>query len=212
MRASSSLVVLAVTLLAAASAGACAQLAGLPGYAPGDDLSDPDGDIASGPDGSTASGEAGTGDDGSTGDTSEPSGEDTGEDTGQNQPDGGHTGGTHPVLDAAIDAGSGPEDAGMPDAYVCGPDTCNGCCTAAGCAGGQSVGTCGVGGSACRDCSSAGACSSEGTCVTPVKDAGPPPMCMAANCKQCAVAPIQGPCCKLDNTCGCQFTVFDPCM
>jgi hypothetical protein len=26
------------------------------------------------------------------------------------------------------------------------------------------------------------------------------------------VAPIQGPCCKLDNTCGCQFTIFDPCM
>src|SRR5262249_37552999 len=115
--------------------------------------------------------------------------------------------------DTGQDAGTPPSDADLvPDTYVCRTDTCNGCCTSDGyCAGGQSVNTCGVGGHACQDCTTAGACSSAGQCTAPQKDAGPK-TCNPSDCHQCAIAPIQGACCKLDNTCGCQFSIFDPCM
>jgi hypothetical protein len=105
-----------------------------------------------------------------------------------------------------------PSDAEMaPDNYVCGASSCGGCCTGGVCAGGQSVATCGVGGVQCKDCTNMGACSS-GSCSTPPVEAGPPPMCVASQCMNvCAAAPIQGVCCKSDNTCGCQYTIFAPC-
>jgi hypothetical protein len=115
------------------------------------------------------------------------------------------------------DAGQ-PIDAGdpsqIPDGYACGPDTCGGCCNATGdCVGGQSVATCGVGGQNCKDCTASGACS-QGSCATPSPDAGPPPMCVVASCstRNCAGFPIQGACCKSDQTCGCQWTIFAPCL
>jgi hypothetical protein len=206
-----SLLVFAAASLTAVAVGACAGLAGLPGYSAGDDSFEQDVYVPPGPDASnTGDDEASTSDEGSTSETREASGDDeAGDDTVAD----GHTGDTHPVAEAGADAGGRASDAAdEPDVYVCEPGTCDGCCTASGCSGGQSVATCGVGGVACRDCTSQGACSSDGKCVAPVKDASPPPMCVATNCKQCAVAPIQGPCCKLDNTCGCQFSIFDPCM
>jgi hypothetical protein len=108
----------------------------------------------------------------------------------------------------------GPSDAGLvPDGYVCGPGTCGGCCSATGdCVGGESVSTCGSGGATCQDCEGSGACS-QGACVASPLDAGPRPMCDVASCStgNCAGFPIQGACCKSDQTCGCQWTIFAPC-
>jgi hypothetical protein len=110
------------------------------------------------------------------------------------------------------DSARGSDAATVPDAYVCGVTSCGGCCANGSCVGGQSVPTCGVGGVACKDCASMGACRS-GSCAAPPVDAGPPPMCVVSQCTNtCAVAPIQGVCCKSDQTCGCQFTIFAPCL
>jgi hypothetical protein len=112
------------------------------------------------------------------------------------------------------DAGK-PGDASLvPDGYLCGAATCGGCCNAAGdCVGGQSVATCGVGGPKCKDCTSSGACS-HGSCTIPPPEAGPAPMCVFGSCSNsnCAFFPIQGACCKSDQTCGCQWTAFAPCL
>lgn len=113
--------------------------------------------------------------------------------------------------DAAADAGV-PEDAGnladvAPDAPppACGPMTCSHCCSAGACVGGQSVTTCGTGGADCKDCTGmGGACGSNGSCTTPVKDAAPPPACSANKCGGC-VAFYQRGCCKSDESCGCQW-------
>lgn len=113
-----------------------------------------------------------------------------------------------------IDAGEPGDTSLIPDGYACGPSTCGGCCASTGdCVGGQSVATCGVGGLMCKDCASSGACS-QGECATPAPEAGPPPMCVLASCSlsHCAGYPFQGACCKLDQTCGCQWTVFAPCL
>jgi hypothetical protein len=147
-------------------------------------------------------------------------------DEGPGEGDAGPTGNEQPVLgEGADDAESGdarepidpdgPSDARfVPDGYACGPGTCGGCCSAMGdCVGGKSVVTCGNGGQACADCTSLGACS-QGSCAAPPFDAGPPPACDVASCStdNCAGFPIQGACCKADQTCGCQWTIFAPCL
>jgi hypothetical protein len=187
--------------------GACGQIAGLADYSTGE--SSLDSSLTA-----TVPAEA-SGDDASQGVS----------DAGPPENDGG------PMGDPGFDAGEGedatepdsgdagqPSDAGntnqIPDGYACGPDTCGGCCNATGdCVGGQSVATCGVAGQKCDNCTEAGACS-QGSCATPPPDAGPPPMCVVASCstKNCAGFPIQGACCKSDQTCGCQWTVFAPCL
>jgi hypothetical protein len=113
-----------------------------------------------------------------------------------------------------IDTGEPSDTSLIPDGYACGPTTCGGCCATTGdCVGGQSVATCGVAGQKCQDCTSSGACS-QGSCATRPPEAGPPPMCVLASCSpsHCAGYPIQGACCKLDQTCGCQWTIFAPCL
>jgi hypothetical protein len=108
-----------------------------------------------------------------------------------------------------VDTGS-PDDANSvpdvaPDAPppACGPMTCSHCCSGGECVGGQSVTTCGTGGEACKDCTSmGGACGTNGSCTTPVKDAAPPPTCTASHCGGC-VNGFQRGCCKSDETCGC---------
>jgi hypothetical protein len=192
--------------------GACAQFAGLQDYTSGDPTQ-PDSSVSPAklePSAYEASDERGEGaldDAGGQGEGSTP-----GPDL---EPDDG-------AADAAETSVPGePSDAGkptdaslVPDGYACGADTCGGCCNAAGdCVGGQSVATCGSGGPKCKDCTSAGACS-QGECTTPLPDAGPPPICMFGSCSNsnCAFFPIQGACCKLDQTCGCQWTAFAPCL
>jgi hypothetical protein len=111
----------------------------------------------------------------------------------------------------AMDTGS-PDDTGSlpdvaPDAPppACGPMTCSHCCSAGECVGGGSVTTCGTGGAECKDCTNmGGACGSNGSCTTSVKDAAPPPTCSANKCGGC-VASFQRGCCKSDETCGCQW-------
>jgi hypothetical protein len=187
--------------------GACARIAGLAEYSAG----------ALSPD-SDSSANSGT----------EPSAEEAGESAGEDGPsehDAGAMGVPGPVPGEGEDAddldggdAGPPIDAGdpsqIPDGYACGPGTCGGCCSATGdCVGGQSVATCGVAGQKCKDCTDPGACS-QGSCATPAPDAGPPPMCVVASCstRNCAGFPIQGVCCKSDQTCGCQWTIFAPCL
>ncbi|MGO9838095.1 MAG: hypothetical protein ACLP1X_28260 [Polyangiaceae bacterium] len=196
---------------------ACGALSGLDQYVATDEDSatvtlQPDPDAAQDDDTSTSPPEG-------EGETSDDAGQDVGM-SEQANGDGGADVGT-PVdafvsdvvtKDAArVDSGQ-PSDAEMaPDNYVCGSTSCGGCCTGGVCAGGQSVATCGVGGVQCKDCTSTGACIG-GSCTTPPVEAGPPPMCVASQCTNvCAAAPIQGVCCKSDNTCGCQYTIFAPC-
>jgi hypothetical protein len=195
--------------------GACAQLSGLHDYTSGDPTQ-PDGSLSTIPleprtaDAGAAPGELTLGE--------------AGDDGGQR---GGPSGDPHPTLaDGAPSAvepsdaerpddGGKPSDANLvPDGYACGTGTCGGCCSAQGdCVGGQSIATCGADGTKCKDCTSVGACS-RGSCATPPPDAGPPPMCVFGSCSNshCAFFPIQGACCKLDQTCGCQWTAFAPCM
>ena len=196
-------------------AGACAQIAGLPDYSTGGlpaqggatplVQTEASADEASEATGEGATGEGqGEGDAGPAEDLHPASGDDEGGSDASEPTDGGQP-----------TDGSVPSDANLvPDGYTCGPGTCGGCCSTKGdCVGGQSVATCGVGGQKCQDCTSSGACS-EGTCTTPPPDAGPPPMCVVASCStgNCAGFPIQGACCKSDQTCGCQWTVFAPCL
>jgi hypothetical protein len=198
---------------------ACAQVAGLPGYSSGEEA------VA---DGSVPTKRPTTGSDATSGSVTYPSPDATTY-VGDDGDDGSLDLNPYPGSDDAGDDGEAgiadahagedatstpPNDAGMaPDVYVCGPGTCGGCCDNGTCVGGLSVGSCGSGGAKCKDCTSTGACSSAGACTTPVPDAAPPPQCTASACaSRCALAPIQGGCCKLDNTCGCQFTIFDPCM
>ncbi len=187
--------------------GACAQFAGLGDYSTGE--SSPD---------------SGSSTKNRTGASTEDAGE-TAADDSPPEPDPGALGDPGSVPEEGEDAddpdggdAGQPIDAGdpsqIPDGYACGPGTCGGCCSATDdCVGGQSVATCGVGGQECKDCTAAGACS-QGSCVTPPPDAGPPPMCVVASCstRNCAGFPIQGACCKLDQTCGCQWTIFAPCL
>jgi hypothetical protein len=180
----------------------CAQLAGLPGYSVGESTTDPESSAPVIPIDATVDA---TSDDVGDEAPSEPDAEGTGEEV--EDAEGSAT-------DASSDAGPADGSNGAPDGYACGRDTCGGCCSTTGnCVGGQSVGTCGVGGQACKDCTTSGACT-QGTCKTPPHDAGPPPMCVVASCSTslCAGFPIQGPCCKSDQTCGCQWTVFAPCL
>jgi hypothetical protein len=202
--------------------GACAEVAGLPGYSSGEDAV-PDSSV---PTKRPMSGSNAT--DGNNAYSSPETGTYAGDDTydalpGDPNPDPGSGGDSGEGSESGVsDARSGPQDAMpakpndasmTPDVYVCGPGTCGGCCENGACVGGQSVDSCGSGGAKCNDCTSSGACSAAGACTTAVPDAGPPPPCNASACSsRCALAPIQGGCCKLDNTCGCQFTIFDPCM
>lgn len=199
-----------VRLLAAVTAiacgGACGQIAGLADYSTG--ASSLDSSITATLPPEASADDAGEG----AGDAGPP-----GNDTGTVGDPGFEAGEGEDAADP--DAGdAGPLDAGdpnqVPDGYACGPDTCGGCCNVAGdCVGGQSVATCGVAGQRCDDCTEAGACS-QGSCAAPPPDAGPPPMCVVTSCstKNCAGFPIQGACCKSDQTCGCQWTVFAPCL
>ena len=191
---------------------ACAQFAGLQDYTPGDPTQPdssvspaklrPSTDEASNEPGEGMLGEAGAQGEGPTQDPSLGPGEGAADAAQPSDPD-------------EPSAAGKPSDASLvPDGYVCGAGTCGGCCNAAGdCVGGQSVATCGMGGPTCKDCTSAGACS-QGSCTTPPADAGPPPICVLGSCSNsnCAFFPIQGACCKSDQTCGCQWTAFAPCM
>jgi hypothetical protein len=217
---------LAAICLAAVGAAACAQIAGLPDFSPGGESAldgSPKPDPSNGDDQTTGSDEPSTTDDQGPGDLV-PVGDVDGSDADSgeaNDADGseGNAEATTPDAGspdavAVVDAGAPSDASGIPDGYVCGPETCGGCCNSSGnCAGGQSVNTCGTGGANCKDCTSSGACSA-GACSTPVKDAAPPPMCDPTSCastNHCAGFPIQGSCCKLDDTCGCQWTAFAPC-
>jgi hypothetical protein len=126
----------------------------------------------------------------------------------------GPGGGAADAAELPRDAGEPSDASSVPDGYLCGAGTCGGCCNMAGdCVGGQSVATCGVGGPKCKDCTSSGACS-QGSCTTRSPEAGPSPMCVFGSCSNsnCAFFPIQGACCKSDQTCGCQWTAFAPCL
>lgn len=192
---------LATVVLAAIGAGACAQIAGLPDFSTGDPQVDSSVPTRRPKD--AAADEPAVSDDQSPTDDQSPVDEPDGE-----APDDAQDG------DAATEPGEGggPSDANeIPDGYVCNTNTCGGCCDHGNCVGGQSVATCGVDGVSCKDCTSSGACSS-GSCSTPPVEAGPPPKCMVSTCtNHCSGAPIQGVCCKSDNTCGCQWTAFAPC-
>ncbi len=101
--------------------------------------------------------------------------------------------------------GEGLPDGTPPDGPPppCSPETCSNCCSNNVCVGGQSVATCGTGGAACTDCTNmGGACGSNGACTTAVKDAAPPPACVASSCRGCDGFYQKG-CCKSDDTCGC---------
>jgi hypothetical protein len=101
----------------------------------------------------------------------------------------------------ASDAGS-LADAAPGAMLTCGPMTCANCCIGGLCVGGKSVTTCGTSGQDCKDCTNmGGACGSDGSCVTRVADAGPPPACDPAKCGGCGFY-TRG-CCKSDLTCGC---------
>ncbi len=188
-------------LLAVVGEVACAQVAGLPDYSVGASTT--------GPESSTPVVQDDTSVDATT---------DNVDNEAPSEPDAEEIGSVDDAEASASDASgdAGPSDGSnaAPDGYACGPDTCGGCCSSTGdCVGGQSVGTCGVGGQACKDCTTSGACV-EGACATPPPDAGRPPMCVMASCSPslCAGFPIQGPCCKSDQTCGCQWSVFAPCL
>jgi hypothetical protein len=226
---------LAAICLMAAGGAACAQIAGLPDFSSGsalDGSSKPD--PPSGDDQTTGGDEPSTTDDQGSGDLVTVGDIDGGDvDSGDMDSGDGDAGAANdgdasqghaeaaapdaasPDASAVVDAGAPSDASEVPDGYVCGPGTCSGCCTSTGgCAGGQSVNTCGVGGASCKDCKSSGACSA-GACSTPVKDAAPPPMCVVSVCQTtnpCAGAPFQGVCCKSDETCGCQWTAFAPCL
>ena len=114
--------------------------------------------------------------------------------------------------DSAADDSPAIADADIPDvdpdaAPACGTMTCGGCCANGTCHGGASVATCGKGGGACSDCTSMGACSADGTCAKPVVDAGPAKTCNASQCHVACIPVYQGPCCKSDETCGCQVVI-----
>jgi hypothetical protein len=188
-------------IIAIVGEGACAQIAGLPDYSAGQSLPGFDSDapvIRADASADKTSDEV---------DNESPREQDAGTTGNSDDAAAGDTG-------QPIDAGQPSDPSGMPDGYACGPGTCGGCCSTAGdCVGGQSVATCGVSGQKCKDCTSSGACV-QGECANPPPEAGPPPMCVVASCSpsHCAGFPIQGPCCKSDQTCGCQWTVFAPCL
>lgn len=83
----------------------------------------------------------------------------------------------------------------------CDTTTCPGCCSNGECVGGQSVATCGVGGVACKDCTSMGGACTSGACTMKVADAAPP-VCTISKCGGC-IPFYQMSCCKSDQTCGC---------
>jgi len=85
---------------------------------------------------------------------------------------------------------------------TCDPSTCAGCCSNGDCVGGQSVATCGVGGGACKDCTSMGGACTSGACTMKPVDAGAPRMCTVSKCGGC-IPFYQTSCCKTDQTCGC---------
>jgi hypothetical protein len=199
---------LATVVLTVVGAGACAQIEGLPDYSAGE-LPEPDSSTPlARTETSDAAGEVALGEASDDGQVEGDAGP-----MGDPRPVSGDCGGDGDDAGKATEGGK-PSDASLvPDGYVCGPGTCGGCCNTTGdCVGGQSVTTCGLGGR-CKDCTSSGACS-QGECTTPPLDAAPPPMCVLASCSNsnCAGFPIQGACCKSDQTCGCQWTVFAPCL
>jgi hypothetical protein len=111
--------------------------------------------------------------------------------------------------DAVADDSAAPDvpDVELDAAPACSPKLCGGCCQGGICHGGQSVSTCGKGGDSCSDCTSEGACSSAGTCVAPVVDAGTPKTCTTSQCTNVCIPFYQGTCCKSDGTCGCQVVI-----
>lgn len=87
----------------------------------------------------------------------------------------------------------------------CDTTTCAGCCSNGQCVGGQSVATCGIGGVACKNCTSmGGACNTNGACAMKVADAAAKPVCDPMKCPPC-IPVYQSDCCKTtDQTCGCR--------
>jgi hypothetical protein len=205
MRASSGGVFVALALF---GASACGALDGLSDYESGSGLSD-SGTIHPVDAHSDTSSQSPTGDDDSvepdTGNPSGPTddgsplepeaGDDTSDDGGSTNGDGGSPDDVENIPDVAVDA-----------APACTSMTCGGCCMNGTCYGGSSVSTCGKGGSACKDCSSQGACSANGSCSTPQVDSGHQTSCSASSCLLCIPVYQQG-CCKSDDTCGCQVVI-----
>ncbi|HTB75672.1 MAG TPA: hypothetical protein VK762_20615 [Polyangiaceae bacterium] len=166
--------------------GACGMIAGLSDYE--GHLGDPDSSVASVvKDGATLSTSDGdpplNTDDGTGGDANDP------------QSDAPWI-----ITDDSTDAALSPDVN-----TTCDTTTCAGCCTAAGaCVGGQSVATCGVGGTECKDCTSMGGACTSGACSTKVADAAAKPVCTASKCPPC-IPVYQSSCCKTtDETCGCK--------
>jgi hypothetical protein len=203
MRASSGGVFVALALF---GASACGALDGLSQYETGTSSSDSGtvhpvdagGGTNPPPSGDDDSAEPDTGDPFETGPTDDSSSEpEAGDDTSG---DGG-----------SADDGSPSDAESIPDvvpdaAPACTSMTCGGCCMNGTCYGGSSVNTCGKGGSTCKDCSSQGACSANGSCSTPPVDAGQQKSCSANQCLLCIPVYQQG-CCKSDETCGCQVVI-----
>jgi hypothetical protein len=93
---------------------------------------------------------------------------------------------------------------------ACGPATCGGCCSNGACVGGGSVATCGAGGRACEDCTGMGGACTNHACATPRADAGPTSACKVSACTGC-IPFYQTPCCKADQTCGCEVSFSNNC-
>ena len=105
---------------------------------------------------------------------------------------------------ATADAGDGGSDVSRPPA--CGPQTCGGCCEPDGCAGGFAAESCGQGGQVCQSCAAQGFACSNGRCVSPPDDSGPPSPCSLIACKTLltCLASIDIACCLPDGSCGCE--------
>lgn len=194
--------------LALFGASACGALDGLSSYESGSGPSDSgtinpvDARSNQSPTGDDDSVDSDTGDPYETGPTDDSS--PTELEAGDDLSDGGGSP-VHPGDGSPDDVENIP-DVALDVATACTAMTCGGCCMNGMCYGGNSVNTCGKGGSACKDCSSQGACSANGSCSTPQVDSGQQKSCNASQCLVCIPVYQQG-CCKSDDTCGCQVVI-----
>ncbi|HEX3770386.1 MAG TPA: hypothetical protein VHV30_05960 [Polyangiaceae bacterium] len=117
--------------------------------------------------------------------------------------------------------------------YVCGPDTCTGCCENGACFLGTANDVCGAHGQQCFDCTPDSTTCDNGFCSGPVadddasvdagaNDAAPdgaadaddagvvlPLVCRQTACSPSCIPVYQEPCCKDDGTCGCRVLIPD---
>jgi len=170
--------------LTAMAVGGCAAVSGLGNYKVGSD-------------GGESPNDSGLGDDGSDG------------------ADLVTDGGISPMPSELGDGSPVYESGALPDIQydappACGPATCGGCCSNGVCVGGGSVATCGAGGRACEDCTGMGGACTNHACATAPADAGPTSACKVSACTGC-IPFYQTPCCKADQTCGCEVSFSNSC-